>query len=128
MQEIPPIHRQVNACATFLGEAVAHTHGKDVLALVEQLRKQAAETRGVDEEEAKKRLFRLLESVEALSPQHALCAGKAFSIYLVLINACENAYRTSRLQSTFGHETPPLSGCLIYVLTAHPTEVRSGHR
>lgn len=125
MQEIPPIHRQVNACATFLGEAITHTHGKDVLVLVEQLRKQAAETRGVGEEEAKNRLFRLLESVETLSPKHALAAGKAFSIYLVLINACENAYRTSRLKSTFGHETPPLSGCLIYVLTAHPTEVRS---
>lgn len=125
MPEIPPIHRQVNVCATFLGEAIAHTHGKDVLALVEQLRKQAAGTRGASEEEVKKRLFRMLESVDGLSPHQALWAGKAFSIYLVLINACENAYRTSRLKSTFGHETPPLSGCLIYVLTAHPTEIRS---
>ncbi len=125
MHEIPPIHRQVNVCATFLGEAVTHTHGRDVLELVERLRKQAAGTRGVGEGEAKRRLFRLLESVEGLSPQQALWAGKAFSIYLVLINACENAYRTSRLRSTFGHEAPPLTGCLIYVLTAHPTEVRS---
>lgn len=125
MSEISPIHRQVNVCATFLGEAITHTHGKDVLALVEGLRKQAAAARGVSEEEAKKQLFRLLESIEELPPQHTLWAGKAFSIYLVLINACENAYRTSRLKSTFGHEAPPLSGCLIYVLTAHPTEVRS---
>lgn len=125
MPEIPPIHRQVNACATFLGEAIAHTHGKDMLALVEQLRKQAADTRGVSEEEAKNRLFRMLESIEELSPQQALSAGKAFSIYLALINACENAYRTSRLKSTFGYEAPPLTGCLIYVLTAHPTEIRS---
>lgn len=125
MPDIPPIHRQVNACATLLGEAVSHSHGKEGLALVENIRKQAAGARGVTEEEAKKQLFRLLDSIESLAPQQALLTAKAFSIYLVLINACENAYRTSRLRRIFAKEAPPISGCLIYVLTAHPTEVRS---
>jgi len=122
---IPPIHRQVNICATLLGEAITHTHGKDTLAMVEALRKQGARIRGTSEKKAGKQLFRLLEDIEGLTPDQALLAAKAFSIYLVLINACENAYRTSRLKATLGKEAPPLEGCLIYVLTAHPTEVRS---
>ncbi|NIM15187.1 MAG: phosphoenolpyruvate carboxylase [Candidatus Aminicenantes bacterium] len=125
MSHIPPIHQQVNVCATLLGEAIAHTHGKEALALVESLRKQAAQTRGVKEEEATKLLFGLLAEIEALSPEQSLWVAKAFSIYLALMNACENAYRTSRLKATLGQEAPPLSGCLIYVLTAHPTEIRS---
>ena len=79
MHEIPPIHRQVNACATLLGEAVSHTHGKEGLALVENIRKQAAGARGVTEEEAKKQLFRLLDSIESLAPQQTLLTAKAFS-------------------------------------------------
>ncbi|UCH97686.1 MAG: hypothetical protein JSV88_12780, partial [Candidatus Aminicenantes bacterium] len=125
MSEMPPIHSQVNVCATLLGEAITHTHGQDALALAEDLRKQAAQTRGMEEKKAVKQLFRLLEHIEGLSPEQTLWVAKAFSIYLVLINACENAYRTSRLKLTIGQEAPPLSGCLIYVLTAHPTEIRS---
>jgi phosphoenolpyruvate carboxylase len=125
MPDMPPIHGQVNMCATLLGEAIAHTHGSDALALVEELRRQAAQIRGMEEKAAVEQLFRLLEQIEGLSPGQSLWVAKAFSIYLALVNACENAYRTSRLQETFGRESPPLSGCLIYVLTAHPTEVRS---
>ncbi|MGD2087572.1 MAG: phosphoenolpyruvate carboxylase [Candidatus Aminicenantes bacterium] len=125
MPEMPPIHNQVNVCAALLGEAITHTHGKDDLALAEDLRKQAAQTRGMEEKKAVKQLFRLLKHIEGLSPEQTLWVAKAFSIYLVLINACENAYRTSRLKLTIGQDAPPLSGCLIYVLTAHPTEIRS---
>ncbi|MCP5102776.1 MAG: phosphoenolpyruvate carboxylase [bacterium] len=125
MSDIPPIHRQVNTCASLLGEAVTHAHGREALALVESLRKQAAQTRGTGEKQAVETLFQLLERVENLSPQQALLTGKAFSIYLLLINACENAYRTSRLRTGFSRDAPPLTGCLIYVLTAHPTEIRS---
>ncbi|MCP5054993.1 MAG: phosphoenolpyruvate carboxylase [bacterium] len=120
-----PIREQVNVCATLLGEAIAHTHGTDVLELVENLRKEAAQTRGAPEIETKKQLSALLEHMDQLPPQQTLAVAKAFSIYLVLINACENGYRTSRLKTIFHREAPPLSGCLIYVLTAHPTEVRS---
>lgn len=125
MSELLPIHGQVNVCATLLGEAIARSHGDETLELVEGLRHRAAQTRGVTEEEANRRLLQLLESLGALSPEQTLRVAKAFSIYLVLINACENAYRTSRLRTAFGHEAPLLTGCLVYVLTAHPTEVRS---
>ncbi len=125
MPDMPPIHSQVNVCATLLGEAITHTHGKDALTLAEDLRKQAAQARGMEEKEAVKQLFRLLEYIGDLSPEQTLWVAKAFSIYLVLINACENAYRTSRLKLTIGQGAPPLRGCLIYVLTAHPTEIRS---
>lgn len=125
MPDSPPIHGQVNVCATLLGEAITHTHGKDALALVEELRKQAAEVRGIPEKQATEKLFRLLERIEELSPEQTLWLAKAFSIYLALINACENAYRTSRLKVSIGKEASQLEGCLIYVLTAHPTEIRS---
>lgn len=125
MTELLPIHAQVNVCATLLGNAIARSHGDDVLSLVEKLRHQAAQTRGMQEKEAQQCLTRLYESLSKLSPVQTLRVAKAFSIYLVLINACENAYRTVRLRMTFGNESPPLAGCLVYVLTAHPTEVRS---
>ncbi|MCP4221313.1 MAG: phosphoenolpyruvate carboxylase [bacterium] len=125
MPEIPPIRRQVNVCATLLGEAISHTHGKDMLELVESLRKQTSQTRGVAEREVYEMLSGLLEQIDSLPPSHTLLVGKAFSIYFALINACENGYRTSRLKNAYDREAPPLSGCLVYVLTAHPTEVRS---
>ncbi len=125
MPKIPPIHRQVNVCATLLGETIARSHGKEALSLVEHIRKHAAQTRGAAEQEEKEQLFRLLEHIDNLSPEQNLMAAKAFSIYLVLINACENAYRTSRLKPAFKQDHSPLVGRLIFVLTAHPTEVRS---
>jgi phosphoenolpyruvate carboxylase len=125
MPENLRIHQQVHICGTLLGNAVAHTHGKDSLTLVESLRKHAADTRDCPESNKKERLVRLMQRIDALSPEETLWVAKAFSIYLALINACENAFRTSRLKETFKHENAPLNGCLVYVLTAHPTEIRS---
>jgi len=125
MSELLPIHIQVNVCATLLGEAIARSHGDETLALVETLRHQAAQARGVAEKEVQQHLLQLLDSLGRLTPGQTLCVAKAFSVYLVLINACENAYRTSRLKTAHGHEALPLGGGLVYVLTAHPTEVRS---
>jgi phosphoenolpyruvate carboxylase len=122
---IPPIQRQVDLCAGLLGEAIVHTHGTETLTLVEDLRKQAALEKETGGEEEKKRLARLLENIEGLSPEQALWTARAFAIRLALINLCENAYRTSRLRETPEHRAPSLEGCLIFVLTAHPTEVRS---
>ncbi|MCP4150938.1 MAG: hypothetical protein GY757_24540, partial [bacterium] len=125
MSEIIPIRRQVNVCATLLGKAISHTHGKETLDLVESLRKQTVRSRGADEEKVKEILSGLQERIDPLPPSQTLLVGKAFSIYFALVNACENGYRTSRLRTAYDQESPPLSGCLIYVLTAHPTEVRS---
>jgi len=125
MQQLPRIKNQVNVCTTLLGKAIAHFHGKDALTLTEKLHQLADETRTMGEEKSVKQLFHILDNIEALSPKQILLVAKAFSIYLVLVNACENAYRTSRLRQTIGQESPPLKGCLIYVLTAHPTEIRS---
>jgi phosphoenolpyruvate carboxylase len=125
MSTTPPINQQINVCATLLGRAILHTNGNDTLKLVETLRKKAARIRGATEKKAKKKLLSLLNTIEGLPPQKTLLVAKAFSIYLVLINACENAYRTSRLKASFRGEASPLKGSLIYVLTAHPTEIRS---
>jgi phosphoenolpyruvate carboxylase len=125
MSDLLPIGRQVNVCATLLGEAVSHAHGKEALELVESIRKQAAQTRDAEEPQVKKILSQLVERIDALPPDQTRLVAKAFSIYLALINACENGYRTSRLKTAYDLESPDLSGCLVYVLTAHPTEVRS---
>lgn len=125
MSDLIPIGRQINVCATLLGEAISHAHGKEALELVESIRKQAAQTRDSAEPQTKKILSQLLERIDALPPDLIRVVAKAFSIYLALINACENGYRTSRLKTSYHRESPDLNGCLVYVLTAHPTEVRS---
>jgi phosphoenolpyruvate carboxylase len=125
MSDLLPISRQINVCATLLGEAVSHAHGKEVLELVDSIRKQAVQTRDSAEPQVKMILSQLLERIDALPTDQTRLVANAFSIYLALINACENGYRTSRLKTTYDHESPDLNGCLVYVLTAHPTEVRS---
>lgn len=70
--------------------------------------------------------LRKVDSAELSTITHS------FALMLELMNACENAYRTSRIQRRMkpsGAGAPAASGAMpeaiVYVLTAHPTEARS---
>lgn len=125
MIEHLPIHKQVNYCLSVLGNAIRRTHGDEMFQLVESVRRQSVAIRDIQGEQEIDQLTGLLELLEKLPDQDKLLLGKAFSIYLMLVNACENAYRTARLKENTGGYCPALKGTLIWVLTAHPTEIRS---
>lgn len=73
-------------------------------------------------------LLKLKMQLEKLTDQERFAIAHSFALMLELINACESAYRTHRLEeeSTTAIDNEPHSyGRVIHVLTAHPTESRN---
>ena len=62
----------------------------------------------------------------SLSTAQKAALARAYTLYLELVNACENAHRTVRLRERERAVTrAPDPADLVWVLTAHPTESRS---
>ncbi|MBW3661320.1 MAG: phosphoenolpyruvate carboxylase, partial [Gemmatimonadetes bacterium] len=71
-------------------------------------------------------LDRARERLDALEVDERLALARAYTLYLELVNVCENAYRTHRLRERLGpREEASGRARLTLVLTAHPTESRS---
>nr|BFD58412.1 phosphoenolpyruvate carboxylase [Bdellovibrio sp. CKG001] len=73
-------------------------------------------------------LLKLKAQLEKLSDQERFGIAHSFALMLELINACESAYRTHRLEeeSSAALKREKYSyGRVIHVLTAHPTESRN---
>jgi phosphoenolpyruvate carboxylase len=115
----------VSSSVKTLGFAVKEIHGEPLFREIEVIRKRMKIVRGKDAqvvEEAMQEVYRKLEKVE---DERLRLIAKSFSLMLELINTCETAFRSHRLE---GHQIPneaqrPES--IIYVFTSHPTESRS---
>lgn len=72
-------------------------------------------------------LLKLKAQLESLSSEEQYQVAHAFALMLELINSCESAYRTHRLQQEQRSEHVAVREYqrVIHVLTAHPTESRS---
>jgi phosphoenolpyruvate carboxylase len=87
-------------------------------------------------------LDRAASLLARLAPQDLSDVARAYTLYLQLVNVCENAYRTHRLRDTHderhgerSRDSPVSEGShpgrgragarITFVLTAHPTESRS---
>ncbi|CAN5859192.1 phosphoenolpyruvate carboxylase [soil metagenome] len=116
----------VGVVESILGEIVAAAEGRDLFEVVERVRRDMVAFREAEDGAGREAaLDRARDRLAALPPDGKLALARAYTLYLELVNVCENAYRTHRLR-----ESPPAGGSaararLTFVLTAHPTESRS---
>jgi phosphoenolpyruvate carboxylase len=131
MKQTEPLHlppgltSTVGVVESILGEVVATAEGAVVFDAVEGIRREMVAFREADREELRERaLDRSQAILRALSENDKASVARAYTLFLQLVNVCENAYRTHRLR-----EKPFAGGSarasLTFVITAHPTESRS---
>jgi phosphoenolpyruvate carboxylase len=125
----------VSVVEEILGKVVADAEGEALFDVVEGVRLdmvalREAET-GAERDQA---LDRAADRLGALSIAEKTALARAYTLYLQLVNVCENAYRTHRLgdrrarTAASGEVGAWESGAraeLTFVVTAHPTESRS---
>ena len=117
----------VDAVEAILGEVVAEAEGQPLFDVVEGVRRDMVAYREAGDAAGREAaLDRARERLKDLSADGKLALARAYTLYLELVNVCENAYRTHRL----GERVDPAGGTqdkarLTLVMTAHPTESRS---
>lgn len=114
----------VSQSVKLLGEALHETHGKKLYQEIESLRVKMKSARGKDPEFVQKVLEAVYLDLQKNDTEELHQKAKAFSLMLELINACEAAYRTHRLDK-FKIKVEAKPEAIIYVFTSHPTESRS---
>ena len=125
----PALKRLVKVVEATLGSVVVEAEGKRLFDAVEAIRLEMVEVREGD----RAALRRARRRLRRLSPAERTSVARAYTVYLELVNVCENAYRTHRLRerarATEPHAEPKAepaaSANVVFVLTAHPTESRS---
>jgi phosphoenolpyruvate carboxylase len=126
-QALPESLREiVRESGRLLGEVVGRERGKAFLAKVESLRAAMGALRDKPATAVSASLRAQLIGLRKLSRDERRDMARAFTLFLELMNTCENAYRSQRLQAK-ERAGKPAAGAdsLVYVLTAHPTEARS---
>lgn len=117
----PELKAAVKRAEAALGRVVAEAGGRALFGEVEAVRRLMVAFR---ESRRPGVLKAAAARLRRLSPARRLELARAYALYLEVVNACENAYRTHRLRQR-PWESPGGRANLVYVLTAHPTESRS---
>ncbi|MBX3016351.1 MAG: phosphoenolpyruvate carboxylase [Bdellovibrionaceae bacterium] len=112
----------VHIATAILGDTIRDVEGAAVYRKVESYRRKLKSTRG---REKSKNLPAILKQLRRESPALRLHLSRAFSLQLELVNCCEAAYRTWRVQRRPVHDETREKTVINLVLTAHPTEARS---
>ncbi len=116
-----------------LGRVIEKEAGEPLYQFIEDLRKKMADLRDDPDAVILKKLESTFNQLKRVSPQERLVIARAYTLMLELMNACENAYRSHRLDRRFSGKQvrlpevkkAPSGHAIIYVLTSHPTEARS---
>ncbi|MEZ4814391.1 MAG: phosphoenolpyruvate carboxylase [Bdellovibrionota bacterium] len=108
-----------------LGKAIEVEYGRKTYDLVEKIRLQFKSARKSSLENSLKTNAAVLEILSRFTPSQRFQVTHSFAVSLEIINACENAYRSSRLKSKAQSHLEHPGERITYVLTAHPTESRS---
>lgn len=112
-----------------LGRVVAEAGGRSLYETVERVRRIMVRFRGGGPAERETALRQADRILGRMSPARQAAFARAYTLYMELVNVCENAYRTHRLRRRFAEAGPADRGKpgadVLYVLTAHPTESRS---
>lgn len=121
----PALKGMVKFAETTLGQVIAQSEGEDLFNAVEAIRLDMVAVRQGDS----RGLSRARRRLGRMSLAERTTVARAYTVYLELVNVCENAYRTHRLRERAraappGHKETAHAN-VIYVLTAHPTESRS---
>ena len=119
------LRRLVKVVEATLGEVVTNVEGPDLYETVEAVRLDMVAIR----EGRRAGLARARKRIHRLSPAKRAALARAYTVYLELVNVCENAYRTHRLRERSRAAEPGTRATalanVVFVLTAHPTESRS---
>ncbi|MGE0160579.1 MAG: phosphoenolpyruvate carboxylase [Gemmatimonadales bacterium] len=108
-----------------LGRVIAEREGAGLFEAVEHVRREMVAYRDTERADLREQaLARAARSLGALSIEERTAVARAYTLFLQLVNVCENAYRTHRLREHGRSETSARAS-LTFVLTAHPTESRS---
>ncbi len=117
-----------------LGEVVAEAGDGPLYEAVESIRRLMKDFRRGSESGKTRALARAEVVLRRLPFGRKTALARAYTLYLELVNVCENAYRTHRLRAREASAKPPARGRtahhapaanVVFVLTAHPTESRS---
>ena len=114
----------VSQSVKLLGKALREIHGDKLYREIESLRVTMKKVRGKDAAVVEKTLNKVYLELSKNNSEHLHQKAKAFALMLELINSCEAAYRTFRLQG-FHIQKSSHPEAIIYVFTSHPTESRS---
>jgi phosphoenolpyruvate carboxylase len=115
----------VGVVESILGRVIAASEGAGLFDAVEDIRREMVAYRDTERADLREQaLARAARRLGALSIEERTAVARAYTLFLQLVNVCENAYRTHRLRERGGAEISARAS-LTFVLTAHPTESRS---
>lgn len=125
-QSIPSeLKNLVNWSVNLLGQAIKQVYGQEFFEHIEGLRQNMKQLRQAHPDEVFNELKKYKAVVQTKSDEELLQITHCYSIMLELINRCETAFRTFRIERslTARHDESPDS--ITFVLTAHPTEAKA---
>jgi phosphoenolpyruvate carboxylase len=114
----------VSWSVSLLGAALREELGDEVFYEIESTRKEMKAIRGASFDKSLKALKKTRARYAKKSTQDLKAIAHSYSLMLELINACEIAYRTFRVQEHGTKNFTKRPYGITYVLTAHPTEAR----
>ena len=121
----PALRRLVKVVEAALGDVITNVEGRTLYDTVEAVRLDMVAVREGDPAA----LTRARKRIRRVSPAERAALARAYTVYLELVNVCENAYRTHRLRERARAAEPGTRSTdpanVVFVLTAHPTESRS---
>jgi phosphoenolpyruvate carboxylase len=127
-RHLPPgLTETVGGVQEILGRVAAAAGGAALFDAIEAVRQEMVAFREADSEVGREAaLDRASGILAGLSLPNKTDLARAYTLYLQLINVCENAYRTHRLRPRLGKQkSAEVRAQVTFVLTAHPTESRS---
>jgi phosphoenolpyruvate carboxylase len=119
------LKRVVNQALHILGEELKRAHGDRHFKEIEKIRVDMAALRTADAESTAKALWKLKSRLVKGGKDQQRVVAHAFALMMEIMNACEHAYRTFRIQEVSKESINELPEEIIFVVTAHPTEARS---
>lgn len=116
----------VGKCIRLLGEVIKEEGGAKLYKDIESLRVSMASYRNLSEKRKYSALEDLYSTLEKMKGPERHNISTANSLMLELTNVCEAAYRTYQIRKTnLQTQMKKVDSSIIFVLTAHPTEVRT---
>lgn len=115
----------VSWSVSLLGEALKDELGERLFGEIEKTRREMKGIREAGEEKSFKVLLKTHQRYKRKSSRDLYAIAHGYALMLELINSCEIAYRTYRVEDRSEGSLKKRPYGVTYVLTAHPTEARS---
>lgn len=108
------------------GQVIHEQSGQETFDIIESIRKKTKLVRLSSEVKIHKQITQWVDEFSEFDSSLQLEVARGFGLMLELINTCESAYRSFRLQQqTFTLNQSSSVKRMTYVLTAHPTEAKN---